>query len=375
MLLPKTFLLSIAGLAGTSAVFGQQPIKTLLVFGDSFSDNGNVHAITGYPAEPYFGGRYTNGKTWVEYMAESLNAELVDRAYGGALVSKSLHNLTTTADGEFVAPDMYEQLSSYLNSTKNSTTKLPDPTTTVYPIFISGNDYVQPFSRGIAPNPPAIVGKIVEFIQTLHESPLGATRILLLNMFDFARLPVVQDAATRQGPPATQFILEGAHNGSVVHNALLTQRVQDLVAAKKGLKVDVVDFFGLVDKVVKDPKGNGFANATHACVTLAPGVELEGPYRSKDAKNVVECDKPDEFWFWDDQHPTTKAHKKIAEVAIAALAITTNNNNNNNTRGNGNGAANATTTDAPGHSAGHSLMVNAVQMLGGLAVSVGFWLL
>jgi phospholipase/lecithinase/hemolysin len=45
----------------------------LFVFGDSLSDTGNLYAMTGgYPPPPYWNGRFSNGKLWVEYLADSL---------------------------------------------------------------------------------------------------------------------------------------------------------------------------------------------------------------------------------------------------------------------------------------------------------------
>ena len=48
----------------------------VISFGDSLSDDGN--------ADGYGFGVWSNGKVWVDYLAESLGVGLLDMAYGGA---------------------------------------------------------------------------------------------------------------------------------------------------------------------------------------------------------------------------------------------------------------------------------------------------
>lgn len=64
---------------------------TMVVFGDSLSDNGNLYRYSlGYlPASPpYYKGRFSNGPLWVEYLSQDLNGDqqpkLLDYAVGGA---------------------------------------------------------------------------------------------------------------------------------------------------------------------------------------------------------------------------------------------------------------------------------------------------
>lgn len=68
---------------------GSKPagVKKIIAFGDSLSDNGNTFRILNntYPyTSRYFGGRYSNGRTWVEYLSETLKVPLEDYAYGGS---------------------------------------------------------------------------------------------------------------------------------------------------------------------------------------------------------------------------------------------------------------------------------------------------
>ena len=77
------FCLALA-LSLTSAAFAHEAHARLVVFGDSLSDPGNYFAAFGQtsqapyapiPSAPYSigGHHFTNGKTWVEQLADGLN--------------------------------------------------------------------------------------------------------------------------------------------------------------------------------------------------------------------------------------------------------------------------------------------------------------
>ena len=64
-------------------------INELYVFGDSLSDMGTVFRMTGGMYQPnptYYKGRYSNGRVWVEYLADRLKLpsdRVTNFAYGG----------------------------------------------------------------------------------------------------------------------------------------------------------------------------------------------------------------------------------------------------------------------------------------------------
>src|ERR1041384_6306889 len=76
---------AIAGLAALTLMTGvvaahadQTPFSRIFVFGDSLSDTGNFYALSGgFPPAPYAGGRFSNGKLWVEYAAEALHMQIL----------------------------------------------------------------------------------------------------------------------------------------------------------------------------------------------------------------------------------------------------------------------------------------------------------
>lgn len=64
-------------LQATSAAY-----TDIVVFGASYCDNGSNNLTN----PPYYGGRWTNGLTFSEYLSEEIGARLNDYAVGGAVV-------------------------------------------------------------------------------------------------------------------------------------------------------------------------------------------------------------------------------------------------------------------------------------------------
>src|SRR5919108_3147959 len=90
------------------------PYTTVVMFGDSLSDNGNLLALTGgaVPASPYFAGRFSNGPVWVERLASALDVPLVNFAVGGALTGNG--NLFETALGTDF-PGLLEEIAQFID--------------------------------------------------------------------------------------------------------------------------------------------------------------------------------------------------------------------------------------------------------------------
>lgn len=87
----------------------EAPFNSMVVFGDSFSDVGNIHSVSDgmAPGQWSWNGRYCDGRVWVEYVAQFFGLKEVtasenggnNYAWGGA-----------TTDNEFI-----DAFSSYLN--------------------------------------------------------------------------------------------------------------------------------------------------------------------------------------------------------------------------------------------------------------------
>ena len=78
-----------------SVVFAS-PLKNVVMFGDSLSDNGNLYEYMQRQlpqSPPYYEGRFADGPVWVErlvelYFPDDAPVHLLDYAFGGAGISE-----------------------------------------------------------------------------------------------------------------------------------------------------------------------------------------------------------------------------------------------------------------------------------------------
>jgi len=303
------FCLSITLLAlsfFSSALFADDDIERLFVFGDSLSDSGNAFILTGMqsvapfkliPDAPYAigGHHFTNGRTWIEQLAKKYGTTArpafrydgsTNFAVGGSRARNAgAVNLTT-------------QVGLYLNQ---FSADLDDDD--LFVIFIGGND-IRDAIESFATDPTGqtsglIITEALTGIQdnlTLLISS-GAQNILVANAPDLSLVPAVR----LQGPQA-QYI---SHIISVQFNQGLEQLLAG-IRAYYPVNISELDIFSLINDVITDPDEFGFEQVTNACIT--PGV-IVGAI----------CKKQNEYLFWDGIHPTRKGHKLIARKALKLL--------------------------------------------------------
>lgn len=244
-----------------------QPIDRLYVFGDSLSDVGNVFRATGgaVPAPPYFEGRHSNGKVWVEELAAKLNLSsdhVQNFAWGGA---------TTGEIGLNRVPGVLAQVETFL---KNQPQIEPQ---TLFVVWAGSNDYL--FSTE---TPTASIDNLNQSLQSLLN--IGAKRLLVANLPDLGKLP-----ATRTTEAAQKLT-----NFAIAYNQALKTTLENL--QKPDLAIAELDVFSIYQTALNNPNQFGFTNVTTACLDTA-----------------TNCDR---FLFWDGIHPTTAAHKVLGDLAF-----------------------------------------------------------
>ncbi len=252
-----------------------EPINRLYVFGDSLSDVGTVFRATGgmYPPPTYFPGRYSNGRVWVEYLADRLrlsSSQTNNFAVGGA---------TTGSDRNTLVPGLLTQVQSF-NQTHHQPLQ-----NALYVLWAGANDYLQGASSATVP-----VENVTKAIATLANN--GAKNILVANLPDLGQLP-----ATRKSVNSAKLdALTQAHNQG------LRRSLKMLSQQYSQLQIVTLDANALYREAIANPLSFGFTNVINGC--------LSGDRA---------CGNPDQFLFWDSIHPTTAAHRILAERAFREL--------------------------------------------------------
>ena len=292
------------GLAVLAAAFagGAAPASAytaMYSFGDSLSDVGNAYiasGILGSPvpiSPPYYAGRFSNGQNWLDDLSARLglgpvSASLAgggDFAFGGAQTGPTSVNTGLPTDLVGQVADFALQISSPASDA-------------LYTLDIGANDIGNAI-EAYAANPAfdlssfltEAVGNTVGAIDALYAD--GARDLLYYEVPDLSIVP----AFAAGGPLGGQLAM--AFNQGVLAG------IASLEA--EGLTVFDVPIFSALDDLVNDPGRYGLANVTDPC--------FSGSY---DTPGTA-CSNPDQYLFWDHEHPTAAAHAITADVAYAAL--------------------------------------------------------
>ena len=296
--------LSVGGVAIQSneahaATFGS--ISQIYAYGDSYSDNGASFEISTQavnagvpgsfilPADPALGlydseGRWTNGATAVEVLADNLGVGLTDYAVGGA----------KSGDGNY-----YGWLDSFQNTGvfgqieqfKAETSGQAADEDALHFIFASANDLFEYVDFGLPGTVEELATQTVdnmgESISSLADN--GAKQFLVVNSSDLDILPgVIEFEQVEEAALFTDLV-----------NQLLPEKLETLSQELDSVEIALYDHVAISDEIRSNPQGFGLTNINDPCQPVFPVEPV--------------CAAPDEFYFWDEYHPTRKVHQIIGE--------------------------------------------------------------
>jgi outer membrane lipase/esterase len=238
---------------------------TLVVFGDSLSDTGNA-------------GRFSNGPVWVEQLAAQLGLSLQPSASGGLNFAVGGARL----DPHSGRDNLRAQADRYLG--------IPRPSGRIlHIVFGGGNDLLAAIR---APGAGAMVKTAAASLKTIMADLArhGATDLFVPNLPDVGMTPAVR----RVG----QHAMAEARHLTDLFNQELDKAVAEL-ATRHNVRFHRLDVRAMAERVRADPRSLGFVDVTTPC-------------------NVLEsCEG---YLFWDEVHPTTRAHARLAEAAVKLVS-------------------------------------------------------
>ena len=269
-------------LAGFGAMAQAGPFSSVVVYGDSLSDNGNLFAVSGYPPPPYYAGRLSNGPVAVEQLAVKLGAPLLDFAWAGA--STGIGNLgdggTPTGFGLFGLPGMKTELA-------NTQAMLgPFLSTGLFVVWGGPNDFLAPSPLDTTPQAviTRAVGDVLSIVTTLQG--LGAHNILVPGMADLGLSPdflAMGPVAAAQATAAT----------SAFNQALRSSLPPGVL---------FYDTAALLRDMVANPSKYGLTDVKDACFN-----------------GTTVCADASKYLFFDSLHPTTAVDAFAAQALLAAV--------------------------------------------------------
>jgi phospholipase/lecithinase/hemolysin len=308
--------LSLATLAVFSVAAALAQVKdysTIVVFGDSLSDTGNVARLTqakyGIPIPgPGPGGNYTKGRftdgsdtipaareyfdVWIEQFAKSLPGQPgitnsldggTNYSYGFASTGSGTSLLTFGPSNSLSVQveNIGQQITDYLATHPKIDNR------TLFVIWGGAIDVLYATSLKDVVNGAA---NQVLNIQRLIQA--GATQFLVPNLPPLGLVPRFNSSPAAALPVTV---------ASLVFNGYLATGIAVLkdFYPRRGLTFYQLDTFRLLSSIVAAPAAYSLVDVTHSAQFLAVD--------------------PDTYLFWDDLHPTTRGHNILSDSAITLV--------------------------------------------------------
>ncbi|KAJ2807510.1 hypothetical protein H4R20_001252 [Coemansia guatemalensis] len=283
----------------------------LIFLGDSSSDSGNVMRMTrGASPQPdsvYWKGRYTNGKTWADRLADMSGATAINLAYGCATIDNDLVAGTVLMPSgvrEEVpsAMDQFDKLDVLVAELK--------PSELVF-LQIGAND-LESFidttcvRRKCEVTTQMLAERLVKLVERLCRD-LGARNVVVMNVRSREDYPSVLAHNDPQKVVLTRKLTASL-------NAEIHSRIAALQAALgSSYHIMVFDTYGFQKKIIQDPLAYGIDPDTRT--PSFTGIPADG--------SPIVLNNPDTKLFLDGAHMTARIHALLAADVLKELALAT----------------------------------------------------
>jgi phospholipase/lecithinase/hemolysin len=299
-------------LAFTAVSANAQDYTSIVIFGDSLSDTGNVAHLT-YdkygvripgPYADYTDGRFTDGDDtipaaqkyfglWIEQYAAMLPSKPIildsldggtNYAYGFAFTGSGTSVLTLGSTSLSVnVNNIGQQITDYLAAHPVISKR------TLFVVWGGANDLLNATSTD-----DVIKADINQLTNIQRLIDAGATQFILPNLPPLGLIPRLNGSPTTSVP---------ATAASVLFNQILNTGLDILrdLNFEKRLRFVRLDVFSLFNQIVACPQSYALTDITSSSQEM-PAVD------------------PDTYLFWDDLHPTTRGHNILALMVAKEMA-------------------------------------------------------
>lgn len=344
-LLPATALAGLAKCTGgvcTTTIAppkGASSGKTLVVFGDSFSDIANAYEASKmtFPTAKngYVMGRFTNGPGWTEYAVNNTGATLINYAYPGSTANEPADVFGQANAGlPFTVPTLSDQVQDAIKTHK----KTLAAKSTAF-IWSGSNDISNLLQANFGFIPNLTISNQTLFDKAATIAPTVAKAIEDLLDYGFTKRVVVSNIQPIEKQPIwyyaivqSGFVPKEYQQYSFMTIASLVKFVNDgMVAQLERLQkkyagkavIEGYDANEFYTAVMEDAAAYGFKEFTWSCITAKGAMGLLSATEDASTPLNATCSNPDEYMFWDASHPTTAFYQVLAKDLGSALDLLT----------------------------------------------------
>jgi phospholipase/lecithinase/hemolysin len=301
-------------LFGFAVCPAQAAFTSLYIFGDT------VSSTTDSPGgSDYYGNRYSNGRVWVEVLAQQLG--LTNNYWYSTNSSNPLSytNLSASSTNWSYSSNnnsYYDHNSALLVPEVNSFSAPTNATNALFIVWVNDADFVDILNQTtpILISPPYTTAQLPQWTNVFNLSLTNHFQVITNLYAKGARTLIMPNAVDLTKVPGYAYYLNSSNalffrQRVMAFNAAFANTLNSAKASCPGLTIYVPDFFALLDNVVSNSANYGLTNALDAN-GLSIGAREDSALTNK-ALNGPGTN----YIFWDYEDPSAKFHAVLADVA------------------------------------------------------------
>lgn len=324
----KRIILLLMFLIFCSSLFAQ-PMREVVFFGDSLSDNGNLYRkVKIIPkSPPYYAGQFSNGSVWAErlriYLEMNHGISAQNYAVGGATV------VYRSARKGSLPYYLQREIDGYLTSNRST-----NKDNVLYFFWMGANDYMDEKEKPVDALVTEVVDEIILQVRVLIEQ--GAKNFVLIDLPNLAKGPFVKNT--------DQNFKERMAALSLLNHQKMQESVELLKRTYPTFNFLYIDAYSIFNDMLvnmshyNERYHKHITNMTDACwagsynltnreidpelqTTIQSSTALSTAYAVGTKYTIMDkaCGDPDNFFFWDAVHPTAATHDIFTSLVIEQI--------------------------------------------------------
>lgn len=307
---------------GLAAFPARAAFTSLYIFGDGVSTT-TTNAVAAY--QPYYGLRLSNGRVWVELLAQQLG--LTNNFWYSNNIANNLSytNLSASSTNWSYSSNNWSYFGNYssnLMTALNTFSAPANASNALFIVWVNDADFVGDMANIYNANSQssartnitawtnAINQSLTNHWQTITNLyyAKGARTLLMPDAVDITEIPEYNQSPSGDKAFIRQMVIQ--------FNTGFAVTLSNAMVSCPGLKIYEPDFFSLLDNILTNAAAYGLTNALYGGQSidaieawqngLLPNGNLNGP-----GANYI---------FWDVNDPTAKAHAVMAGAAKQLIA-------------------------------------------------------
>jgi len=295
----------------------QAAFTSLYIFGDGVSTTTN-NPLSG--TVPYYGVRRSNGRVWIELLAQQLGLTNNFWYSNSPANNLSYTNLSASSTNWSYSSNNLSYFGHYSSNLMTEVSSFSAPanaSNALFVVWVNDADFVGDMGSIYAPNSQnSARTNITAWTNAINQSlsnhwqaitnlyyAKGARTLLMPDAVDITEVPEYDQSPSGDKAFIRQMVIQ--------FNTGFAVTLSNATASCLGLKIYEPDFFSLLDNILTNAAAYGLTNVLSAGQSVDAIEDLGEPTLNGPGANYI---------FWDVNDPTAKAHAVMAGLARQLIA-------------------------------------------------------